>query len=385
MENAEKMTLETVAQSWLVLTLTGSPLLMGISNACRSIPMFFGLVGGLVADRFDRTKVLLFSRVVNLALTTIMAFLVATGMIEFWQIIVITLLTGLNNSLTGPAQQAFLVDLVGKRDLTNAYGLTRTSTAIIDIFGALASGFFIEWYGISSCYYLSVTIRAISLAAFCMVRTDKTQDLATEKSHSALRDIAEGIRYIRGAPSLVGLLAIATYWNLFISEQGFKATLLPIFAKNILDVGASGYGLLVSAFQIGILAGSLTVSSLGNIRHKGWVVIIGAEMIGVTLLLFAAVRWFALSLVIWASVGLMCDLYSGMSQILLLTESSDEMRGRVMGARSQVVCVLPINAIWAGAVSELLGAAFAMSLGGFLWLISVAATAILIPKMRKSE
>jgi MFS family permease len=380
------MELDTIARSWLVLILTGSPFLTGIANASRSFAMLLGLVGGIMADRFDRRKVLAFSCTINVVLGIILTVLTATNLIQFWHIIVVSLLVGLLGALTGPAQQTLFVDVVGSQDLMNALGLNRVTTSIMGIITAAIGGIIIDLFGVSSCYLLLTTLRGLALIAVLMIKVETKISVnvrARRKKPNAVRDIIESLRYIRGSQSLIGILAIATYWNLFISMQGFRATLIPIFAKEILEVGASGYGQLQAAARVGTLVGSLLVANLDRSKRKGWILLIGAEMIGVTLILFPMTRWFPLALILWASVSIMSSIYSNLSQTLLLTESADEMRGRVVGARSQVVAVLPINAIWAGYIAQELGAPIAISVGGILWGLAVLITGLLTPKLRK--
>jgi predicted MFS family arabinose efflux permease len=252
------------------------------------------------------------------------------------------------------------------------------------IMGAFIGGMLIDLVGISSCYYLAAAMRGVALVVFWMIRIKAKTPVKGEK-RNVFRDLVEGLRYIRGSRSLVGLLAMAAYWNLFISMQGFRATLLPIFARDVLGVGASGYGMLSAAASLGTFVGSLLIAVLSNYKHKGWLLLIGAELIGIALILFSLLPHFYFSLFLWACVGIMSSIYSNTSQTLLLTTSSDEMRGRVMGARSQVISVLPINAIWVGVAAQSFGAPLTMILGGSLWGVAVLVTALLVPKLRKIE
>jgi len=377
------VTINMIAKSWLVLMLTGSTLLMGLTNAIGAIPLFLGFFGGVTADRFNRRKLLIFFRAINIAQAFVVAFLLHTGLLAFWHVIAVILITGVIDALAGPTESVFLVDIVGKHDLMNAMGLNRITAAFMGIIGSFLVGVFIEVYGIGFCYLVEAIMRMVSLVSFSMIRVEG--QTAAIKPGNPFLEIKEGLKYIRSNHSLLGLLAIALYWNFFVSVNGFRLTLLPIFARDILYVGASGYGLLMAADKVGTFLGALMVANLGGFKRKGWLLIISAVLMGVGLILFPMMGWFPLSLTTWSIVGLMTSLYNSTSEVLLLTTSSEEMRGRVMGARFQVWMFMPINAAWAGALADLAGVAIAMEVGGVLWLAAVSVTAILMSNLRKLE
>jgi MFS family permease len=370
-----------MARSWLVLVMTESPFLVGIANAVIAIPMFFGLGGGIIADRFDRKKILIFSRTINIVLAIVMAVLISTDVIQFWHVILIILVSGVINAISMPSRSIFLLDIVGENDLVNATGLNRLTTAIMGIIGSYIGGVLIDLFSISYCYYFEALMRTFSLIIFYLINV---KSMASVEKKNPLKDLMEGFRYIRNDQSLIGLLSTAIFWNLFLSMQGFRMTLLPIFARNILLVGAKGYGLLMSAQKFGSLIGSLLIANLGKFKHKGLLLIISAEIMGVMVILFSIVKLFPLSLILWAGDGIMSSIFNSSLQVLLLTTASEEMKGRVMGARFQAIMLMPINALWAGLIAES-NPSLALFLGGVLWEISIFATAILLPKFRKLE
>jgi hypothetical protein len=199
----------------------------------------------------------------------------------------------------------------------------------------------------------------------------------------------DGLKYIRSKPILIGLLAVATYWNLFISINGFRATLVPIFGREVMNIGAASLGVLMGASGLGELFGLLCVAVLlqfrPNFKHKGWLLTFSAMGLGTCIMTFAMVRWYPLNFALWFLMGAMSDIHGAVQNTLLVLNSSEDMRGRVMGARAQVICVLPIGSYWAGAVAQMIGAPLTLIIGGGLWTLAVLITVILVRDLWKAE
>lgn len=381
-------TMNSITQSWLVLVLTDSPFLLGLVNLSRFIPIWFlGFFGGVAADRLNKRSILVAIQAANLGCTLGVALFYTAGVLQVWHLIVSVLIMGCFNAFYMPARATIIVDIVGEADLYNAMNLIVMTEDITNSLGFFLGGAFIQFVGIDGSYYFQAAAFGLSIPALLLISVVSKRPSLT--GESAFKNLLDSLRYIGRSRTLIGLLAVATYWNLFISISGFRATLIPLFGRDVLNIDAAALGWLMGSSGLGGLVGLGCVAVLSqarpNFKHKGWLYVMSTMLLGASTILFAAARWFPLNFALWFIMGAASNVESATDSTLLLLNSSPEMRGRVMGARSQVICFLPVGTFFAAVMAQDLGSAFTIAAMGGLWSAAVLVTVLLVPSLWRSE
>lgn len=369
-----------MALSWLVLDLGGSPFVLGAVWACRTLPsVFFGALAGVLSDTMGRRRLMLIAQTCMVSLQFLAASLVVAGRVEIWQVLVIALLGGTALAFDQPARQTMIYDLVGKHDLLNAVALNRIAQRTGSIAGAPLAGALIGFLGVGGTLYVVGAAFLLGVVSLLMLHSPPV--LASLRRQSIWKDFLLAWNYVRGQPQILGILAVEIAFDTF----GAYHMLMPLFARDILEVGPTGLGFLYAAEGFGEMAGALVLASFSQVRRRGWLMLGGFLGLGAVLLLFSLSSWFYLSLLMLAVVGLMHTTVMIMVQTLLLGSVSDELRGRVMGIYVFTWGAVPLGSLQAGAVAGLLGAPFALGMGGAVIMLAAAALAITQPKVRQLE
>jgi len=371
--------MQNVAQSWLVYRLTGSSVLLGAIGFAGQIPVFlFAAVGGIVADRYSRHRVVVATQTASMLLAFILAALTLHGGVRVWQLFVLATLLGVVNAFDIPARQALIVDMVPKADLVNVIALNSSMFNGARIVGPAVAGILVAAIGEGWCFFANGVSYVAVIAGLLLMRVAaRAQAPAGE---SAVRRILAGFRFVTGNPPIHALMILLG----LVSVTGMPyAVLMPIFADRILHGGARGLGLLMGASGVGALAGALLLASRQGVRGLGRVVAICAAGFGVSLVLFAFSRWFWVSMLLLVPVGFSMMLEMGSSNTLIQTMSPDHLRGRVMGVYSMMFMgMAPAGALLAGVAAERFGAPLTVAAGGAVCLAGAAAFAVWLPRLR---
>ena len=317
--------MQKVAQSWLVFEISKSPFLLGLDAFLGDIPIFlFSLVGGVIADRIDRRRVLLGSQYVQMASAFILTILIATGWVRVWHILALSFTVGLAQSFGGPAYLALIPTLVQREDLSNAIALNSIQFNLARVIGPVIGGLALTQLGASWCFGLNGASFIAVIISLYLVRVG----FIPERSHgSILASMKEGFGFIRRQGSMEALIALA----FCMTALGIPTiTFLPVFAKEIFHRGPTTFTLFLASSGAGSVVGALMVAAMGNMKRQGRTALLMLICLG------AAIAGFALS----PSVPLSCVLLflSGISLIAVFSTisslvqliTSDEMRGRVM-------------------------------------------------------
>ncbi|MBI4233528.1 MAG: MFS transporter [Chloroflexi bacterium] len=354
-------TLEVMAQGWLVLEITDSPLWVGIAAGLRGLStLLFSLPGGVLADRVDRRRLLAVGQGVNGLVALALAMLTLTGAIQLWHILVAAFLYGTVMAMLWPARNALVFDLVGRRALLNANAANFMAMSAMRIVSPLAGGLLIAATGVSSAYFLICTAYAIALGLLVRV----PRQLGGPQGGQPVLGVLQGAIESAFRP---GVLRSLLFMSLLTEVFGFSYHfMLPVMARDVLRVGASGLGLLTSAGGAGGLAATLLVASLGDVRWKGVLLVAAAAGFGLFLVLFAASPWFPLSLVLLGMAAAMAATYDTALGTLLQSIVPDRMRGRTMGLYVFTFGFTPLGGFQAGAIAGFLGAPIAIAVGGAL-------------------
>ena len=372
--------MQIVAQGWLVLKLTNSAFLLGLVLAAEQAPvLILSLWGGLAADRVSKRRLLIATQSALGTLALGLGSLTALGVVRPWHVIVFAALTGIANAFDGPVRQAFLVDLVGQEDLLNAVALNSSIFHGARIVGPTIAGFLVATVGLSACFFVNCVSFAGVIAA--LMRMPLRDAPPRARSASAWRDLVEGVRYVvRHRRVAAMLLLVATY-----SVFGMSHTvLLPIFARDVLHVGAQGLGMLYAASGAGALAGALTLASFGRTRRRTWLLIIGLILFSAALAGFAASRVWPLSLALLAVCGMAGLISMATCNTLIQTAVPDALRGRVMGIFSVMLLGFSFfGSLQVGALGQRLGAPVAAFMGAVVCLVATAAVVAATPGLRR--
>ncbi len=377
--------MERILSGWFVLELTDSPFLLGITTSLQWVPTIFGIgmLAGIVADRFDGRKILIIARVISTLPIFLIATLISAGSIQLWHLFAIILLSGTLNNLIQPVQSVLMLEAVNKRDLVNATGFQMLIFQLERGIGPAVAGVLIDQIGVAGCYYIVGAIYAIGLIPILNIHPGAKASTIERKS--ALRDLIEGLKYISGDRALFTVILIAGIWNFFIAPITY-GMMIPIFARDVLGVGATGLGMLTGALGVGSLAASLLLILVGDFERKGLFLLISCGALGAIVFLFSASTLYLLSLALMFGMGVAESLMSGISSILLLVLPPEAMRGRVRGARTQVIMTLPFGNLIMGALSDSVSAPFAAGIFGAIpFILSILIVAVAMPKLRKQQ
>ena len=371
--------MQSVAMPWLALELTHSGLLVGLVLAAQFTPVLLGgPFGGLVADRYRKRNVLL----VTQSLFTIPSFALfavsATGHAQYWMVIVAAFVTGAINMFDVPARQSFVFEMVGRQDLMNAIALNSSVFNASAVIGPAIAGLVIAAVGVPICFLANSVSYLAAIVALLLMR-DLPHGVAQRHEQAFLKRIAEGAAYARRQP-VVGMLLIAVaVFSLFAMN---RLTLIPLFADQVLHVGAHGFGFLLASMGLGALVGALTLAfspTLGaDPRRQFWMAMIWV----IALLEFSISRVFVISMATLFVAGYCQISFVATANNRIQTITPDRLRGRVMSLYAQALMgVGPLGSTQAGALATLFGPPWAMAIGAVIAGAVVLGIRILRPEV----
>ncbi|MEF3275758.1 MAG: MFS transporter [Chloroflexus sp.] len=342
--------MQSVAQGWLVLRLSDSPFWLGSVAAANSLPvLLFSLFAGTVADRFPKRRVLLVTQSTAMLLAAILTGLTLSGLVRIEHVLVLALLLGVVNAFDAPARQAFTVEMVGREDLLNAIALNSSIFNGARTVGPAVAGIIVAWIGEGPAFLLNTLSFGAVLASLLSMRLDAR--VAPRQHRGSL--FSAGLRYIAGEPTVRALLLRAAAVSFFCFVH---IPLLPVFARDILHIGAAGLGWLSAASGLGSLVAALILAQLHDDARRGKLLATAALLYAPLLIGFTFARNLPLALGLiglcgWAGVTTMA-LTNTLIQLIV----PDDLRGRVMSVFTLMLMGLsPLGGMIAGSVAELVG------------------------------
>ncbi|HET9782228.1 MAG TPA: MFS transporter [Candidatus Dormibacteraeota bacterium] len=371
--------MQSVAMPWLALELTHSGFLVGLVLAAQFTPILIaGQFGGIVADRFHKRNVLLATQTAFTVPAFVLFVLTQSGHAEYWMVIVAALSAGIINVFDVPARQAFIIEMVGKQDLTNAIALNSSVFNASAVIGPSVAGVVIAFLGVPLCF-LSNSISYLAAVAALLLMRDLPRREPMVHQERFLARLAEGAGYARRTPVVGGLLVTVAFFSLFAMN---RSTLLPLFADQVLRVGAQGFGFMLAAMGLGAVCGALTLAFFpemgANPRRQLWVAAIWAA----ALLEFAISRVFVLSLATLFVAGYCQISFLATTNSRLQTDTPDHLRGRVMALYMQAFAGMsPIGNIQAGLLASLFGAPWSMAIGAIIAAASLFGITVAVPEV----
>jgi len=357
--------MQTVAQGYLVYQLTGSTFMLGVVGFVQSLPfLLFALYGGVLADRLERRRLMVWTQIGMMVLAFLLALLTLTGLVVVWHVLVIVFLNGIVNAFNTPVRQSIVSDLVPRKDLANAIAINSTQFQSSRTLGPALAGVLLAAVGPGWCFFLNgVSFVAVIWTLLVM----QVPPLPPRPRPPALQSVREALVYVRGHALIWTLLLAAGIPSLFGMAYMF---LLPAFAETVLDAGPAGLGVLQSAVGIGALAGALTIASLPARLRGGATMLAALVVLGLALAAFGASQAFVLSVAALFAVGFSQMVYNNLRMTFVQGLAADEMRGRVLSLLTLATFGLqPLGAIEAGALASVIGPGLAMLLNGAVCLV----------------
>ena len=371
--------MQSVAESWLVFRLTGSSALLGVAAFATQVPvLLLAPVGGIVADRANRHRVLIATQTASMVLPLTLAALTLTGRVQVWHVFVLAACLGVINAFDIPTRQAFVMDMVGREDLVNAIALNSSMVNGARVVGPAAAGLLVAAVGEGWCFLVNgVSYVAVVIGLLMMRVAARTRP---PHATNPARDIVEGFRFVVRTGPVRALLVLLGA----ISFAGMPyAVLMPVFAEQILHGGARELGLLMGCSGAGALAGALSLATRKSVRGLGRWVLTAAAAFGIALILFSFSRWFWLSAVLLVPVGASMMVEMAASNTLIQSMVPDALRGRVMAVYSMMFMgMAPFGALWSGAVAERIGAPATVAIGGLVCIGAATVFGLRLPALR---
>jgi len=353
-------TVESIAQGWLVLTLTDSPFWLGAVVGTRGLfQLMLSMLGGALADRWDRKAMLMVNHSVSALVSLILALLVLTDAIQLWHLFLAAAVAGSIGGANGPAYNALSYDVLGAQRLMNGTAFRFMAGALVRVVSALAGGYVISLLGIGPNYL--VISMAFLLAALCLAplrSPARTEPAAREHPMAALK---AGLRYASRTPAVRALLLMSLMTEAFGFSFGYMK---PVMARDVLHVGATGLGYMEAAGALGQVLAMIVVASLGDFRHKGWLLLGSTFGYGVSIVLFGLSPWFAATLALAGMAGAAAGVYDSSMNTVMQMTTAGEMRGRVLGLYVATWGSNQMGGFLLGAVGSVVGVPLALAMTG---------------------
>jgi MFS family permease len=374
--------MQSTALQWLVYRITGSQTSLGLVTFISFLPvLILSLFMGVIVDKFPRRKILLITQSWYMLGAFILAALTWSGLIQYWQILVLSFMLGIGSALDMPARQAFVTEMVDddKNDLLNALSLNSSIFNIARIIGPAIGGLIVAALGEAPTFAINGLSYLAVIAALLLMRIKPPQ--SSESTESNLDQMREGFRYLAGEKDILGLVTMVAIY----SFVGFGSlTLVPVFAKDILKIGVTGFGQMLSWQGVGALIGGAILIFFGDQFHKGKLLYFSRVLIGPVIL------GIALSRTPWISMALMTVMgYSLITQLVITNTMiqiivPDDLRGRVMSTYTWALGgFYPLGSLLMGFLGDQIGAPTAAMISGGGCILIIALNQAFFPSIHK--
>lgn len=371
--------MQNAALNWHIYLLTGSPVALGAIGAIRFLPIvFFSLIGGAAADTLDRRRVMIATQSALAVIAAVLGLVTLSGRDSVALIYALMALAATAFAFDNPARQSLIPKLVSKEHLPNALSLNTTIFQLAHIIGPTLAGIIIyaSPQGVALVYIINALSFLAVIIALLLMRTSGRVEEAQAMNLSAL---LEGLRFVRRTPIIWSTMLLDFIATFFASST----YLLPIFAKDILRVGAQGYGLLAAAPAVGALVAGVAMSLLGRIRQQGPILLLSVTIYGLAIILFGLSPWFITSFLFLALSGAADTVSTVIRGTIRQLATPDRLRGRMTAVNMVFFMGGPqLGELEAGLAAALVGTQPSVVLGGLGCLVAVALVAARVPRLR---
>lgn len=371
--------MQNLALGWLILILTNSPFLLGLNGfLSQASSLLVSLPGGAIADRLNRRKLMIWTQTAMMVLALILAILTSFHRVSIAEILMISFLTGVANALNYPAYQALVNDLVVSDDLMNAIALNSAQFNMSRAIGPTLAGLALGSLGAAGCFYLnSASFLALILALLAITIPARH----VPEGPTIWEAVLDGFRFLNENRLIIVLLTVPA----FLSFLGLPfIVLMPVFARDLIKVGASGLGYLMAGAGLGAVTAALTLAYQGTPEHRGRFILSSASLFSLALILLAGAHtfWWAFFLLVILGATMVGTLT--VTNITLQVIAPDALRGRIMAMHYVAMTgVMPFGSLQAGAIAQALGTRFALALGGVICLIYFLTLLAFLPRLRQ--
>ena len=374
--------MDQVSRGWLIYELTDSALQLGLVRGVQAIPtLFLSPVAGSTADRYSRKMQILVAQIVDGLMLGALAVLIFTGRIQPWHVYVTAFGMAVVQAFQQPARAAMIADTLPSSHLTNAIGLNSIIFNVARSTGPALAGVLIATFGTGGSYatqavfYLLATIWTVQLRPAERVSSGARGHSGQAASFG--RSIIDGWKFSWQNEAVRTALLVVMFASLFIVPF---TTLLPVFARDLLGVGAEGQGLLLTAMGVGALGTAVIIASFGDRMPRGLFMLGGVTLYGLSVVGFAASPWFQVSMALMVVVGFANVCSHALVQTVIQTYSPSEFRGRTMSIFHMSNVVMTLGSMFIGALATLLGARFAVAMMGTAGALAMVLIHVALPR-----
>ena len=385
--SAFALNMQLVAQGWLVYEMTASAMNLTWVTLAFMVPqVVFSLVGGVLADRLPKKPVIMWAPAANAVATFILAIIVITGHVTFWDFIWVSAFNGTVMALSIPARTAFIPEIVGEKLMFNAMAYNTASWNLSRILGPALAGFMIaifadgdttSTYGVGLVYFVLSALYLVSCVTVVFIKHDGKPTQGKKKS--PLNDIREGLSYVYNSPVVGGLILLSIIPFLFGLSIN---TLLPAFNTDVLAGGADDLGLLMTSMGVGAIAGSLTLANMGNLKNKGYWILLTGALWGVGVAVFSTCSTYLYALIIMGLVGFISSINMAMNRGVVQLQVTQSMRGRIMSIDMMSHGLMPLGMLPIGWIAETVSVQAGLATSGIILAAVTVLLGFFMPKIR---
>lgn len=371
--------MQATAQGWLVLVLTNSPALLGLAGAVAGLPtLFLAVFAGVLADRMDRRRLLVFTNGSAAVFALVLAVLTTADLVEYWHVLVLSFLAGLAFTIQLPTAQAVVSTIVDRTSIGSAVALNSAQYNFLRILAPALAGVFIAVGSLALGFWVNAV--ALALVALIIARLAIPSTRSANRVQAAIwRDLQDGLRYVAADRVLFLLVLLPAVPALFVLNY---LTFIPLYARDILGTGPAGLGLLTGAIGVGALVGALSLASMRPSGGSGRLVLGSLAIVGVSLAIFAESRSLPISMLALALIGAFQVNFYSTTNTLIQVYVPARLRGRVLSLYMLTsIGLIPIANLAGGALAEVIGVEIVLATGGALTVIIALAVILLEPRI----
>ncbi len=374
------VSMQQITRGWLVLRLTGdSPFALSLVMMSFALPLtIMSMLGGVIADRLPKRKIMLFTAVCNVLLVLLLATLDYTGHIQFWHLIVIGIFNGTLAAIGMPSRQSLISEIVPQHDLMNAVSLNSSGMNLTRVAGPALAGVLIVFLGTAGVFYLIAFISAFAVLFTFLMKSGKIA--ARNKGMGVTTDIVDGFKYAKKTEPLFTLVIMSFVPALF----GFPyIALLPAWAREALNAQSDGLGALMMVMGVGSLAGTVVLGSFKRLQKRGIFLMAIGLVWGIVLIIFSHCDTYVTAMPVLFLMGFFSSMFMALNMTLMQSYASPEMRGRVISMAMMTFGIMPLSAVPFGAIAESIGTPGSIQIAGLALSLFIIVFFVVATKFRK--
>lgn len=370
--------MQMILLSWMTLELTNAPWSVALVGFFAMIPtLVLGLVGGVMADRMNRYRLLIITQGIIAAVSVILTVILLSNVVEVWHGYANALITGICWALSFPSRRAVLLDMLEPSLLTNAIALDTVGLNVSRMFGPALAGILISAIGVGGGFTVVCVANTIGLILTSMLRVTQHQ-LEIRQDQSIFLNLVEGFAYVKTNSIIMSVIAITFVFNLLLFSY---STMVPVIARDILHVGPTLMGALQASEGLGALIGSIYIASALGMSYHGRIYVGGSLLALIGLLAFSMSHWYLVSFPIMLFLGLGTSGFATMQSAIVMLVAKEEMRGRALGVVSLAIGGGPLGALLVGVIAESISPVFALRVNALAGIVLLALITVCLPSI----